>query len=105
MGEQEVEMILDTAYSLSSCNQSRVGVSWLISHLDDFMFEGRFGDCDEVLSSAKPEKLADSLIVTILGITFGAKDKLECRSDFYRRAVEEMSKRRVDVEKLLGRYE
>ena len=99
-------LILDATYRFSECGKLRVAVDWIIGKLDDLLNDGQFTLCNSVLRSADPNKLDDALIVTMLGITLAAKDKLTSRPAFYHSALYVVTERRGEegAEHLLGKY-
>lgn len=98
---------LDGVYSLDRLGRPRPAVARVIDFLDDLLCRGRFRGCDEVLAHADETRLSPSSIVSILGITFAARGKLNERRAFYARALEQLRKIRGDsgAERLLGKYE
>jgi hypothetical protein len=99
---------LDWAYQLDAYFGSRHAVKWVIDKLDSLLAGSSDGlcECDLLLSEANVEKLSNSSLVTFLGMTYVAKDKLQHRNSFYRRAWHAVAIRRGDegAEKLLSRY-
>lgn len=74
--------------------------------LDDLLNAGKFQECDRAFLVANADSMSDLLIVTYLGITLRAKDKLPSRKKFYRQAFKVVKKRRsgLGAVKLLTKY-
>jgi hypothetical protein len=80
-----------------------VAIDWL----DDMLLAGQFAECDKAFELADVEKMPDSVIVSFLGVTCAAHDKLPERRKFYDRAKEVVASRRGGIEhaeKLLAKY-
>ncbi|WP_197529169.1 hypothetical protein [Aeoliella mucimassa] len=105
--EQSRERLMCTAYRLCELNEPRMAVMLVMDHLDDYLHSGDFVACNSVLRCFDPSRLADAVIITVLGITLGAKQKLTSRNSFYQRALEVFGSRRGEDEAkaLLSKYQ
>ena len=88
--------------------QIRQEIDEVINRIDDLLLAEKFEDVNAVLSLLIEglDSLSDPLIVTYLGITLGAKEKLSARKVFYDRAIEVVAVRRGQkgAETLLKKY-
>ena len=87
-------------------HQSTVAADVAIDRLDDFLNAGGFHKCNWLFRSASPKEMSDLLIVSFLGITLGAKDKLSSRNASSAKGLATLSERRgVDgADRLLSKY-
>ncbi len=106
MSEKARDAILKTTYNLCERNRPREAVDWIIDQLDDLLNNADFVLCNSILRAADPNRLDDASIVTMLGVTLGAKHKLISRPVFFQRALNAVTDRRSleDSEKLLSKY-
>ena len=97
---------LEGLYRLESSGNSRKAVDQLIDCVDDLLTNGKFDECDELLRQVDVAKISPTLIITFLGITRAAKEKLRSRSLLCNRIkdklVAEVGKERA--ERLLNKY-
>lgn len=104
---EEHQRLLEKIYAVDKAGQPREAMDYVVDAVDDLLNEGAFDECRKILAAVNPEQLSDPLIVSFLGITLGAKQKLQPeRGDFFRRASIAVGKRRgVDgAERLLEKY-
>lgn len=73
-------------------------VDLVFSTFDELLCNGKFVECDHVISSLKPEILDDNCIVAILTVTWAAKEKLATRAGFVERAEKHL--REIEPERV-----
>ena len=60
----------------------------MMNKIDDLVLRGRFTEIDRILSTADVQSEDINIIVGLLTITCGVKDKLQRRKPFFDRAIE-----------------
>lgn len=100
-------IFLDALYRHDANLQLREAVDFILDHIDGLLLDSRFAECDLIFSMADIHRLSPSSIVSMLGITLAARDRLSMRSGFYRRAFTRIRSERGDdaTSKLLSKYE
>jgi hypothetical protein len=104
---EELQRLLEKIYATDKAGRPRKAMDYVVDYIDDLLNAGAFDACREILAIANPDELSDPLIVSFLGITLGAKQRLQPeRGDFYRRASTAVAKRRgIDAAgRLLEKY-
>lgn len=102
----ETSLFLRSACFLDATGHKRDAADYAIDKLDDLLNAGEFQRCNRILCTATPKDMSELLIVTFLGITLGAKDRLTSRSLFYSRSLAAVADRRgaLGADQLLSKY-
>ncbi|MEO7329847.1 MAG: hypothetical protein ABI193_14815 [Minicystis sp.] len=92
-------------YRLCRDHQTDDALYVAINNVDSLLFDGKFDDCDRILSDLDPSKLDPETMIGLLNITALASDKLVKRNEFWSRVHDTLLKTEdsARVEKILGR--
>jgi hypothetical protein len=92
-------------YRLCDEGQIRPAVGLVFDMLDDLLFAGNLGRCDEILRLADVKRMQVPVVLAFLTITAPARSELSERAEFYRRARERLLelRPREKVDALLAR--
>ena len=102
----EGEVMLAAAYEADE-HSPRLAMEIAVNHIDDLLIAGELLKCDELLGAADVSQMSEGLIVSFLGITMAAKQKLSNREAFYQAAFAQVAKLRgsqIAAQKLLAKY-
>ncbi len=85
---------------------AKLTVNHTINTIDDWLHAGNFVAVDRLLTIVNEHDQSLPVLITILGITLGAKDKLKNRESFYDRVYAcEVKYRGIEkTDKLLLKY-
>lgn len=83
---------VESLYALCAKDERARAIDLALNYFDRAMTERRFTFCDYTLSLLNVERLAPSVMVSILGITHIAKYHLPARNRFYDRALARIGK-------------
>ena len=103
--EDESAVFQQNLYALCKANRKREAIAEALDYFDERLLAGQFRDCNRTLHQLQVDKLASSVMVSILGITICAK-KLKGRAIFFERAFQEIARqkgKRYAIE-LLAKY-
>ncbi len=91
--EQEIEDFKKAVYALCKADQEDEAIMEAMTFFNRHLRQRQFSKCAKVLNSLEVEKLARSVMVSILGITIRAK-KLAGRDEFYSRSYTEIARQK-----------
>lgn len=78
--------LLNAVYNAVSQNLIDAASDLIMQHLDEWMLQDKFDQCDAFLTTVNLERLEPYTIVVILAVTLCAKDRLIFRKQFVERA-------------------
>ena len=101
--DQETEAFLDRVYGLQSKGQARHAIDVVFQHMNRLLMEGRFEDCDEILSRVELRRIPPMIMAAFLTITAAARKELKNRPVFFEnvRLLVEAERGPEDAKRLL----
>jgi hypothetical protein len=101
----EVSTCLGLMRKLVQSERTRIARQYLHEVIDDLLHRGQFATVDALLFSADPFQDDPRILITLLTATKPGRERLRLRAEFYRRTVEAIKKRNLEVPGLLAGLE
>jgi hypothetical protein len=103
--QDEFEVFEQTLHALCKVNRDREAIAESLNYFDDRLSGRRFRECNRALHQLHVDRLASSVLVSILGMTVPVK-ALAGRASFYERSFQEIARRKGKkyARELLAKY-
>jgi hypothetical protein len=101
-----LDEFLREVYRLSQAGSVHAAGDLILDFVHDLMRSRDFAACDRLLVAVEPDKLRPALMITFLSTTLTARQKLRARDDYFRRALDTLTRERGPerATRLLDKY-